>query len=100
MATYRIICTNQQPADKPPQHAHIVAVGVGVEPTRYTQSFTLAQVLQMMTNGDRFFTQGVKTGKTAWVEKYVCTSCNQWHIRSTPDAVLDNNLDNLPYCQR
>ena len=31
MATYRIICTNQEPANKPPQHAHIVAVGVGID---------------------------------------------------------------------
>lgn len=100
MTTYRIVCTNQLPANKPPQHAHIVAVGVGIEPTRYTQSFTLAQVLQMMVNGDKFYTQGVRTGKTAWVERYACSSCNQWHIRSAPDAVSDNNLDSLSSCQR
>lgn len=99
MATYRIVCTNQQPANNPPRHAHIVAVGVGIEPTRYTQSFTLAQVLQMMINGDKFYTQGVRTGKIAWVERYSCSHCNQWHIRSAADAVTDNNLDSLSSCQ-
>lgn len=100
MTTYRIVCTNQLPANRPPEHAHIVAIGVGSDPARYTQSFTLAQVLQMMVNGDKFYTQGVKTGKVAWVERYACLHCNQWHIRSTPDKVPENNLDSLNSCQR
>lgn len=29
MATFRVICTNQEPASQPPKHAHIVSVGVG-----------------------------------------------------------------------
>lgn len=98
MATYRIICTNQEPARNPPQHAHIVAVGVGNSTANYTSRFTLAQVLQMMTSGDKFYTQGVSSGKIASVEKYHCTSCSQSHIRSTADRVSDNNLDNLPNC--
>jgi hypothetical protein len=100
MATYRIVCTNQIPATKPPQHAHIVAVGVGSDPGKYNASISLNQVIQMMNNGDKFFTQGINSGKIAWVEKYTCNYCNQTHIRSTPDKVADNNLDSLPYCSR
>jgi hypothetical protein len=99
MATYRVICTIQEPASQPPQHAHIVAVGVGASTDHYDQRFTLPQVIQMMTNGDRFFTYGPRSGKTAWVEKYFCPHCHQYHIKSTADAVEDNNLDSLPYCK-
>ncbi len=99
MATYRVICTIQEPASQPPKHAHIVSVGVGSTTDHYSQRFTLSQVIQMMTNGDRFYTLGPKSGKTAWVEKYVCSHCRQYHIKSAADAVEDNNLDSLPYCQ-
>jgi hypothetical protein len=99
MATYRVICTIQEPASQPPKHAHIVSVGVGTTTDHYSQRFTLSQVIQMMTNGDRFYTLGPKSGKSAWVEKYVCSHCRQYHIKSAADAVEDNNLDSLPYCQ-
>jgi hypothetical protein len=99
MTIYRVICTNQEPAHQPPQHAHIVAIGVGTSTDHYSQRFTLLQVIQMMNNGDRFYTQGSQSGKTAWVEPYFCPHCRQNHIKSTADAVSDNNLDSLPYCQ-
>jgi transposase-like protein len=51
-----------------------------------------------MDRGDRFYTVGVYSGKVALVEKYTCTSCWRTFIRSTPDAVTDNNLDNLRRC--
>jgi hypothetical protein len=98
MTTYRIVCTEQQLAWQPPKHAHIVAVGTGTDPDKASQRLTLAEVIQMMDNGNRFYTQGVKTGKTAWVEKYWCSHCRQYHIRSNADAIADNNLDNLRYC--
>jgi hypothetical protein len=99
MAIYRVICTNQEPASQPPQHAHIVSVGVGTITEHYNQRFSLPQVIQMMTNGDCFYTQGPRSGKTAWVEKYFCPHCRQFHIKSAADAVIDNNLDSLPSCQ-
>lgn len=99
MATYRIICTNQEPASQPPKHAHIVAIGVGTNTDHYNQRFSLFQVIHMMNNGDRFYTLGARSGKAAWVEKYYCTYCRQFHIRSAADEVEDNNLDSLPYCQ-
>jgi len=100
MSTYRIICTNQEPASQPPQHAHIVAVGVGNSTNRYDQRFSLQQVIQLMDNGNLFYTQGPQSEKIAWVEKYICPHCRQYHIKSAADAVYDNNLDSLPYCQK
>lgn len=100
MASYRIVCTEQEPASQPPQHAHIVAVGIGNTSDRYTQRLTLTQVIQMIDRGERFYTVGSQSGKTAWVEKYYCPHCRQYHIKSAADAVRDNNLDNLPYCTR
>ena len=95
---YRIVCTEQVPAQNPPKHAHIVAVGVGNDPGAAELRLTLAQVIQKMNAGDRFFTKGVQTGKIARVEKYWCSYCGKHHIRSTPDATTDNNLDSLRYC--
>lgn len=95
---YRIVCTEQEPAPNPPQHAHIVAVGVGSNPESASQRFTLSEVIQMMDRGDRFYTKGLKTAAEAKVEKYWCTYCNRYHIRSSPDATTDNNLDHLRYC--
>lgn len=99
MTTYRIVCTNQQPANNPPQHAHIVAVGVGEDPKQATSRFSLAEVIQKIDAGDRFYTKGEQSGKVANVDKYLCNSCRQYHIRSSADAVLDNNLDRLRTCQ-
>lgn len=98
MARYRIICTRQAPAASAPSHQHIVAVGTGVEPSHYTRLWTLDEVLDAMHRGDAFHTQGEQSGRVASVEPFHCTSCRRTYIRSGPDAVPDNNLDNLPRC--
>jgi hypothetical protein len=98
MASYRIVCTVQAPADKPPSHQHIVAVGTGSDPDRAENRWSLQQVLDAMDRGDTFYTVGVVSGKRAWVEKYWCGHCSRWFIRSHADAVKDNNLDNLRRC--
>jgi hypothetical protein len=98
MARYRIICTNQEPVHLPTTHAHIVAVGTGVTPDHYDRKWTLDQVLWAMDQGDTFYTQGKETGRIAGVVKYECSQCRRIYIRSTPDAVRDNNLDNLLRC--
>ena len=98
MATFRIVCTEQQPANQPPSHAHIVAVGLGNDPNNETQRMTLTEVVNAIDFGHEFFTQGVQTAKTARVEKFWCQYCRQYHIRSSPDATRDNNLDYLRYC--
>ena len=98
MAYYRIVCTEQEPAYLPTTHAHIVAVGTGDDPDRATQRWTLDQVLAAMDRGEVFYTRGKSSGAVALVEKYVCSRCHRTYIRSTPDAVADNNLDNLRRC--
>ena len=95
---YRIVCTEQEPAHNPPKHAHIVAVGTGADPNSANQRFTLVQVIHRLSNGDRFYTKGLRTDKIAWVEKFWCSPCGKYHIRSSPDATTDNNLDSLRYC--
>ncbi len=94
---YRIVCTNQEPAWVGNQHAHIVAVGTGGN-TGWDRKWPLADVIQAIDQGHRFFTVSPSTGQTALVQKYTCSLCVRTHIRSTPDAVRDNNLDNLSTC--
>jgi hypothetical protein len=95
---YRIACTNQEPVNYPTTHAHIVAVGTGTDPNKADKRWSLAEVLAAMDRGDVFYTQGEQSGKVALVEKYQCSRCNRTYIRSTPDAVYDNNLDSLRRC--
>lgn len=99
MANYRIVCTNQEPVNQPTTHAHIVAVGTGTDPNKADARWSLQEVLTAMDRGDTFYTQGTSSGKIARVEKYVCTLCRRTYIRSSPDAVHDNNLDNLRQCR-
>lgn len=99
MAQYRIVCTNQEPIGVPHSHAHIVRVGTGTDPEAADQRWTLDEVLRAMDEGNIFYTQGTSSGKIALVEKYICARCQRWYIRSKPDAVSDNNLDNLRTCR-
>lgn len=100
MAEYRIICTTQEPARVPNDRAHIVAVGTGSSASEYDRYWQLSEVLAAMDRGDTFYTFGESSRKRASVDKYVCPYCTRTHIRSASDAVKDNNLDNLPNCQR
>lgn len=99
MAKFRIVCTEQEPAGKPPEHAHIVAVGIGDDPQKASKRMSLEEVLLRMQNDDTFYTKGVKTGKIANVVKFKCSYCDKWHIRSEPDSTEDNNLDKLRFCR-
>ena len=95
MTTYRIVCTEQQ---LPTTHNHIIAVGVGAEPSRAAERLTVEQVRSALDRGDTFYTQSPSTQKIAYVDKYQC-HCGRGTIRSRPDAVVDNNLDNLRICR-
>src|SRR5437879_13904476 len=100
MAQYRIVCATQEPADQPTTHAHILAVGTGDNPNQYLKYWTLAEVFRAMDNDDTFYTRGGEGGRVAWVEKILCPLCRRvYTIRSTSDAVTDNNLDNLRSCR-
>lgn len=98
MANYRIVCTDQFPTSEPTTHAHIVAVGGGPNPDSASARLTLDEILDAMRRGDSFYTHGTYTGKIARVQEYVCRLCRRTHIRSAPDAVYDNNLDDLRSC--
>jgi hypothetical protein len=98
MATYRIVCTDQESSGHSNQEAHIVAVGVGDDPNKAQRKWTLDEVLRAIDRGDLFYTKGVNTGKVALVEKYTCALCRRVHIRSAADKVTDNNLNRIPRC--
>ena len=84
----------------PNDRAHIVAVGTGSSASTYDQYWLLKEVLKAMDAGDEFYTFGETSLQRAEVEKYKCADYSETHIRSTPDAVKDNNLDSLPGCKR
>lgn len=99
MAQHRIVCTTQEPAGYPPEHAHIVAVGIGTDANQAQNRMTLQEVLLAIDRGEVFYTVGPQSGKVALVQKAACPHCYRPIIRSAPDAVRDNNLDSLRYCR-
>lgn len=99
MANHQVVCDNQEPVSQPKSHAHIVQVGLASSaPGKYSSLLTLAEVLRRIDTGDTFFTVSPSTQKIAQVIAVGCPVCGSRIIRSTPDAVSDNNLDNLPNC--
>lgn len=94
MASHRIVCTEQK---RPTHHNHIMAVGTGETADKATERWTVEQVRSAILNGTRFYTVSPSTGKIANVERFDC-ACGVKTIRSSPDAVRDNNLDNLRIC--
>jgi hypothetical protein len=97
MVSYRIVCTDQEPAGASHDAAHIVAVGVGDDPSGADRRFEVDEVRAKIDRGTTFYTKSEATGKTAEVEKYDC-SCGYETIRTNPDDRIDNNLDNLREC--
>jgi hypothetical protein len=92
----KIVCTEQSnpPA---PGHGHITAVGIGSDPTKASHRETVTQVRANLSNGVVYYTVSPSTGKVALVHTFDCR-CGVKTIRSAPDAVRDNNLDNLRLC--
>ena len=100
MASYRIVCTEQVPVTEPTAHAHIVVVGTGNAPDRAQHRSTLADVIRAIeVTGDSFHTVNPSTGKQAKVVVEACGHCGRKIIRSSADAVKDNNLDSLRRCR-
>lgn len=95
MAVYRIVCVE---TEYPQQH--ITHVGTGSDAGRATDRWTVGNVRSALRNGNRFYTYSPSTGLYADVEPYDVWTGTHWvlTIRSTPDAVTDNNLDNLRVC--
>ena len=96
---HRIVCTMQEPNPYCPYRSRIVAVGVSDGESHATRpELSVEEVVHLMRQGVLFYTKGEKSGKTAMVNYYHCSKCNQYHIRSAADAVKDNNLDELRVC--
>jgi hypothetical protein len=98
MATYRIVCTDQEPSGHSDQHAHTVAVGVGDDPDTAQRKWALDEVLRAIDRGDVFYTKGANTGKLAIVVRYTCAPCRRFDIRSAADRVPDNDLNRIRRC--
>ena len=98
MASNRIVCTEQDPPDKPHDVAHIVAVGTGDDPTKAERRLEVDEVRSAIDCGETFYTKSETTGKTANVEKFDC-NCGYETIRTKPDDRIDNNLDDLRKCR-
>lgn len=100
MANYRVVCTEQVPAYAHPRDGKIVAVGTNSTGASTADGrWTVPQVVGALDVGHAFYTYGERSKKTARVMKYWCTACGgEWHIKSTPDAVEENNLDSLRTC--
>lgn len=91
---YRIVCTEQTNVN--PHHGHIHHVGTGPNPASAANRWTVAEVRKALADGHVFYTRGERSGQVALVRAYTC--CGIETIKSAPDAVLDNNLDNLRTC--
>ncbi len=99
MADYRIVCTEQVPAGAHPTTGKIVAVGTSSTGSATAeQRWTVDEVVGALDAGHHFYVYGLESQEAALVIKYWCRPCGVWHIRSAPDAVLDNNLDSLRFC--
>jgi len=91
MATYQITC-----ADRLDAHEHITHVGINGQHGTWTVDY----VRRLISQGSTFFTISPSTHQRAavlvsdarHVERTVET------LTSAPDAIQDNNLDNLRTC--
>ena len=97
---YRVVCDNQVPLDQPKTHAHIVEVGTGTTPQHYDRLWSVAEVIAANGRGDVFYALSASTGEAARVIVVRCSVCGQQIVRSSADAITDNNLDSLPDCVR
>ena len=98
MASYQIVCTDRPEVETPRPHRHIVSVGTGDVSGKATKKWNVSHVRDAIAAGDRFYTLSPSTNTRADVEPYDCSTCHVWTLRSTPDRVKDNNLDELRAC--
>lgn len=94
-ATRRIVCVETEHP-----HRHILAVGVGTEPSRASERLTVGQVRAAIAGGEVFYTVGSVTGEVALVRPDDCRldGCTVKTIRTHPDDARDDNLDQMRAC--
>jgi hypothetical protein len=97
-ASQRVVCVNKSTHVSPTGavHGHIVGVGLGVDASTYTELVSVAAARARIAAGTVLYTVSPSTGNAALVQLFTC--CSIGTLRSHPDAVTDNNLDNLPAC--
>ena len=91
-ASEKIVCvTTEHP------HRHIISVGVGGDAQVPIKTMTVDEVRAAITAGGSFHTVSPSANKVASVRKATCgiPGCNVDTIKSSPDAVTDNNLDEM-----
>jgi len=93
MAAHRIVCCEQTNCTT---SGHIVAVGVGSDPSRASGRWTVHEVWNAIDRGEVFFTSD-SAGRIALVRKYNCP-CGKGSLKTAADASRENNLDNLRIC--
>ena len=97
-AAYRIDCVDRP--ESPAEHRrHVTGIGTVDTDGMKRKWDDIAVVRDAIANGDYFYTKSHTTEKTAAVEPYDCP-CGAKTIRSNPDDVADNNLDNMTPCPR
>jgi Protein of unknown function (DUF3892) len=95
-ASYRIECV-QRP-DSPSEHRrHVTGIGTVDSDGEKRHWDDITAVRAAMADGDRFYTKSHTSERTADVEAHDC-DCGAATIRSRPDHVADNNLDNMVPC--
>ncbi|MDT4921868.1 MAG: hypothetical protein QOI15_2770 [Pseudonocardiales bacterium] len=89
---YQVVCVTLL---HPAQHRHILGIGTvnSYTPTRWS----VDDVWSAIGRGDRFYTNDSR-GRRALVERWECRTCGLRTLRTRPDAVTDNNLDQLQQC--
>ncbi len=98
MAEHQIVCVDGEYAAKGGAHRHILSVGTGTATGKPRQIWTVQQARKRIKSGtDEFYTVSETTKARASVRRFTC-DCGVKTLRSEPDTVKDNNLDNLPSC--
>lgn len=90
---YQIICINIGASNCIKKGSKIISVGAS-----NGMRFLVRHVIEGLDSGNKFCTIGTVGMKKAYVEKYICDYCGDYHIRSCGDVFIDNNLEELPNC--
>lgn len=61
---YRIVCVEKEAAQYSPEHAHVIAVGIGSNLWEEKERLTLSQVIQKMVLETVFIHRGLELAKS------------------------------------
>jgi Protein of unknown function (DUF3892) len=92
---YQIVCVNTEHP-----HRHIIRVGTGHGSGLAERLWSVEEVRRALDENNAFFTVSPSTNRIAYVHVDDCPEpgCTVQTIQTYPDAVPDNNLDNLREC--